>query len=152
MNETLDWTRLSSDSTLNTKRIQYDSNKQSFTRIAFDVYQLNSSPIEALWILERDENGEQYLVATYDDPTLESTGNWKALSNKSASSTTLYYKNAALCSVIPADFGVMADDISVFERVLVNKVSNDRSFMKKVIESQTREKQDIILQQFPELA
>lgn len=134
-------------------KLKFNENKHLFTKVAWDLYQLNSSPIEALWILDADESGQQYLVATYDEQAkpLETTGHWKALSNKEASATTLYYKDIPVCKFASADFGVGAEDIVLFERVLAEKANTNQDFARKVLAAQPKEKQSIILQQYPEL-
>ena len=149
--ETRDWSSLFKR--FDSNKVGFNKNRHLFTKVAFDVYQLNSSPLEALWILEADDNGDQYLVATYDDQSspISATGSWTAMSNKEASDTTLYYKDTPVCKLALKDFGVDRKDVAIFERMLVEKTNNSPDFVQKLIYAQTKDKQETILQQFPEL-
>jgi len=153
MAETLDWGKLTTEIVPNTKKILFESNKHRFTKIAFDVWQFNDSTVESLWILEDGEDGKQYLVAKYEDSdqSLESKSNWLALLDKEGKNITLAYKNTPIQKFASSDFGFSKDDAYIFQKMLVEKLSSDKSFVEKLIKSQPREKQEKLLTQFPEL-
>lgn len=135
------------------KRLEFESNKHLFTKIAFDVFQLNSSPVESLWLLETDSDGKQYLAATYDDSDItqkEAVGDWSALSNKEASMVVLYYKDFPLHKFAASTFGFNQSDVQIFQKALVNKTA-DPIFVRKVVNAQPEDKKDLVLKQFPEL-
>jgi len=154
--ETLDWTKLASDVIPESGKVPYESNKHLFTKVAFDVFQLNTSPIESLWTLEDGDDGKQYLVARYSDDEgskpLEAKSQWEALADKEGKNVTLIYKDTPIQRFASCDFGFTADDVHVFQKTLVQKLSSDKSFVAKFLKSQPQEKQEKLLQQFPELA
>jgi hypothetical protein len=152
MAEKIDYRALSN--IVNPSRISYDENKHKFVRLAFDVFcPTDSNNIESLWILEDGEDGKQYLAATYaEDNQKEAVGNWNTLSNKEASLVVLYYKGFPIHKFAAAEFGFNKSDIQVFQTALVNKINSDLTFAQKVIEAQPKEKQDLLIEQFPELA
>lgn len=133
-------------------RVEYDKNKHLFTKVAFDTFQINSSPIESLWILEEGEDGKQYLVATYDeDSTIKSESNWTAFTNKEASAITLYYKDQPVYKFAAAAYGFGKDDAYLFEKLLVKRAETDGHFVKTILEQLPEEKAQSIKSLFPEL-
>jgi hypothetical protein len=135
------------------KKLDYEKNKHLFTKLAFDVFQLNGSPVKSLWILEDGEDGKQYLSATYDssEEQLEITGQWNALVNKEASMVVLYYKGYPIQKFESQIFGFTKESADAFSEMIVKKANSDDKFVKTIIESQNKEKQEIIIKQFPEL-
>src|SRR5271157_2858831 len=136
--ETLDWIKLAGDVVQDPNRIQFDNlAKNAFTHIAFDVWTANDSKVESLWILEKDEkDGKEYLVARYDneDKPLETKSNWSAVNDKESKNITLAYRNVPIKRFASADFGFTKDDAYIFQRMLIEKTSSDKSFIKKLIE------------------
>lgn len=153
--DTLDWNMLADRYAAKQVKVPYEPNKQFFTKVAFDVFQLNTSPVESLWTLEEGEDGKQYLVAVYNDETqekpLEAKSEWHALADKEAKNVTLLYKNTPIQRFASKDFGFNSEDVYVFQKTLINKLSSDRDFLKKFLDSQPEEKKNQLLAQFPEL-
>lgn len=155
--DTLDWSNLSNQIDKKAEKIPYEQNKKLFTKVAFDVFQLNNSPTESLWTLEADENGEQFLVAMYDDaaPSLVSESGWSALPDKKAENITLFYKNTPIRRFASSEYGFTAKDVGVFQSTLVQKLASDSEFRQKflkLIEAQDPDLRAQILIKFPELA
>jgi hypothetical protein len=152
--DTLDWTKLAGDVTPETSRIPYEPNKHLFKKVAFDVFQLNSSPVESLWILEEGDDGQQFLAARYTDEeseTLEVKSHWSALSDREGKNVTLTYKDAPIQRFASSDYGFSEDDIHTFQQTLVEKLGSDESFVSKLLKSQPKIKLDSLMLQFPEL-
>lgn len=153
--ESLDWTKLAGDITQDTKRIPYGPNKHLFHKVAFDVFQLNSSPIESLWTLEDDDDGTQYLVAQYSDDekshSIEVTSSWEALSDKSGKNVTLLYKDTPIQRFASADYGFDGDDVHLFQQSLVKLLNSNPNFVAKVLRGQSKERLGILAQHYPEL-
>jgi len=153
--ETLDWTKLAGDVTPDTKRIPYEANKHLVTKVAFDVFKMNNTQTESLWLLETDSDGKQYLSACYDETPekpLEIKSNWLALSDRGCTNVTLIYKDVPIQRFASSDFGFTKDDVYVFQKALTDKLSSDKSFVEKLLKSQPKDKQEMFLSLFPELA
>lgn len=154
--ETLDWTKLASDVTSDTSKVPYEPNKHLFTKVAFDVFQLNSSPVDSLWILEDGEDGQQYLAAQYGDEhaeeTLEVKSHWKALTDRDSKNVTLMYKDAPIQRFASSEYGFSKDDIHLFQKTLIEKLSSDKAFVEKLLKSQPEDRREMLLRQYPELA
>lgn len=154
--ETLDWAQLAGTVEPRRDRVSYEENKHMFTKVAFDVFQLNSSPVESLWVLEKNEDGAEYLVAMYgeDDAAeqLEVKSHWEAVSDKDGKNVTLLYKETPLQRFASTDYGFDQSDVHIFQRTLISKLASDKEFRDKFLNSQPEEKREMILKQFPELA
>jgi hypothetical protein len=152
--ETLDWKRLASDVVPETGKVRYGPHKHLFTKVAFDVFRLNNSPINSLWTLEDGDDGEQYLVAQYEDEeseTLESRGAWMTLSDREGKNITLFYREMPIQRFASKDYEFTPEDIHIFQQTLIEKLSSDKTFVEKLLKSQSEEKRKMLLQQFPEL-
>lgn len=153
--DTLDLTKLAKDLTPNRHRIPYEPNKHLFRKVAFDVFQLSGSPIDSLWNLEDGEDGEQFLVAQYEDDDaqgLESKSQWTALTDKTAENVTLLYRDTPIQRFASSQYGFDSGDVHVFQDTLIEKLSTDKDFLDKFLESQSEEKKAELLRQFPELS
>jgi hypothetical protein len=154
--ETLDWTKLNGDVAAKKDKIPYDKTAQTaFHKVAFDVFQYSNSTVNSLWTLESDPDGKQYLVAQYadsDDQSLESKSNWSAVSDEKKANITLFYKDAPIQRFASTDYNFTPEDVYVFQKTLVKKLSSDPSFVKKLVNSQSEDKRTLLLGQFPELA
>jgi hypothetical protein len=147
---------LATDVSPDTTRVLYEPNKQFFTKIAFDVFQFNTSPVQSLWILEEGDDGKQYLVARYDETqenseSMKVESNWAALADSKCENVTLIYKDVPIKRFASTEYGFTKEDIHLFQKILVNKLSSDKSFVEKLIKSQPENFGKSILDRFPEL-
>lgn len=152
--DTLDWTQLAGEVTPETGRIPYEPNKHLFKKVAFDVFQLNTTPVESLWTLEDSEDGTQYLVAMYGDEEpeqLEAKSHWEALADREGKNVTLMYKDAPIQRFASSEYGFNSEDVHVFQQTLVNRLASDSAFAVKFLKSQPKAKLDSLIAQFPEL-
>lgn len=152
--ESLDWMKLSTNITPNTNKVLYEPNKHLFRKVAFDVFQMDSSPVESLWSLEKDDDGIQYLVALYSDEqsdNIEVKSDWEAISDKKAENITLAYKNMPIQRFAAKEYGFTPEDAPVFQKSLVDLLNSDKAQVAKLLRSQGKERLGIIAQHFPEL-
>jgi hypothetical protein len=153
--ETIDLTKVAKIVDPDNKRLPYGKYKHLFTKVAFDVFQLNNSPVESYWILEKDENGEEYLSANYEreaEEKLEVKSSWEALSDKESKNITLLYKGVPIKRLGSSEYGFDNDDVGIFKKALINKLSVNQEFVNKLMEVLTEEKRNAIIEAFPELA
>lgn len=152
--ETLDWNDLADKVVPKPGKVLYSENKHRFTKVAFDVFRMNDSPIESLWILEDGDDGKQYLVARYDDQEegqLEAKSSWMALLDKKAENVTLFYNDYPIQRFASLDYGFGPHDAHIFQRMLVDKLNADKSFVEKLMSNQSDEHRKNITERFPEL-
>jgi len=139
----------------NKNKVLYKDNASNFTKVAFDVFQLNNSPVESYWILEKAEDGQEYLVAKYEeDSSLEvlATVKWNVLLDQTKKNATLIYNNTPIKRFASADYNFIPQNAHLFQRILTNKMNNDKLFVKAFLNSQSEERKKELLLKFPELA
>lgn len=152
--ETVDLTKVADIINTNKKRLPFNKYKHLFTKVAFDVFQLNSSNVESYWILEKDEDGSEYLAANYEvapKDGIQVESGWEALSDKEAKNVTLSYKGVPIKRLASSEFGFNEDDVGLFKKALVNKLSSDKEFVNKLMNILTTEKRNALVEVFPEL-
>ena len=152
--ETIDLTKVAEVLKTDEKRLPYKKYKHLFTKIAFDVFQLNSSPVESYWILEKDENGEEYLAANYEkmaDKELHVESGWEALSDKESKNVTLAYKGVPIKRFASSEYNFDSDDVNIFKKALVEKLSTNPEFVSKLMKILSEEKRNALFSTFPEL-
>ena len=155
--ETIDLTKVASVVDPDNKRLLYSRHKHLFTKVGFDVFQMNSSPIESYWLLEKGDDGEEYLVANYEKELVEEklstqSSSWKALSDKESKNVTLLYNGVPIQRFASSEYGFEADDVHIFKSALVDKLSAHQEFVSKLMKVLSEEKRNALIQAFPELA
>jgi len=134
-------------------KVAVDSVRHRMHKIAFDVYNIENDPYDALWKLESNaEDGKEYLVRMDNDDTVEvKTGGWSATSNESGMSITLAYKGVPIQRLSGKIFGFDKNDVGIFKKALLEKVSKDDSFKGKILDMQSDERKTELTKAFPEL-
>jgi hypothetical protein len=154
--ETTDLAKLALSLSTDSRRILYEENKHRFTKVAFDVFQLNGSPVESLWVLEDGDDGKQYLAAMYEEMVaenkMESKGNWETILDKKSENLTLLYKDVPIKRFASSAYGFTKDDVHIFQRTLIEKLNSDKEFVNLLIKSQPKTTQDELFKKFPELS
>lgn len=136
-------------------KLPVDAVRHRMHKIAFDVYSIENDPYDALWRLESNaDDGKEYLVRMDGEGTAAETktAGWKATSNESGSSITLFYNNVAVQRLAGKIFGFSKDDVGLFKKALLEKVSKDETFRSKILDMQSDERKVELFKAFPELA
>jgi len=135
-------------------KLAADAVRHRMRKVAFDVYSIENDPYDALWRLESNaDDGKEYLVRMDNESTVESkTGGWSATSNESGSSVTLAYRNIPVQRLSGKIFGFSKDDVGLFKKALLEKVSKDDTFKGKILDMQSDERKTELYKAFPELA
>lgn len=154
--ESLDWNKLHNDTGrhLDSQRISYDKNKHLFRKIAFDVFQLNTTSVESLWKLEAEADGSEYLVAIYGDNSqpspIQITANWKAYSDSKSENVTLMYRDVFVSKFASSEYGFTNDDVHLFKDTLVNKLASDPGFVRAMFDKIGKAKRAELVSAYPE--
>jgi len=152
--ENIDLTTVAAAINKDNKRLLYSAHKHRFTKIGFDVFKLNNSPVESYWTLEQAEDGKEYLVANYEksaETSEQHDNSWKALSDKTSSNITLIYRDIPIKRFASSEYRFTEDDIDIFKSALVEKLSKDKEFVGKLIDLLPEEKKSALSGLFPEL-
>ena len=134
-------------------KLSVDTVRHRMRKVAFDVYSIENDPYDALWRLESNaDDGKDYLVRMDNESTVEAkTGGWSATSNESGSSITLAYRGVPVQRLSNKIFGFSKDDVGLFKKALLEKVSKDESFRGKILDMQSDDRKAELYRAFPEL-
>lgn len=136
-------------------KLAVDAVRHRMRKVAFDVYSVDNDPYDGLWRLESNaDDGKEYLVRMDGEGTASETktAGWTATSNESGSSITLAYRGVPLQRLSGKIFGFSKDDVGLFKKALLEKVSKDESFRGKILDMQSDERKAELVKAFPELA
>ncbi|MAG25713.1 hypothetical protein CMI47_09065 [Candidatus Pacearchaeota archaeon] len=120
-------------------------------KVAFDMYKVMGDQYDDLWKVE-EIDGSNFLIRS-SDPKYQTKegGDWSASSNYDYNHVTLSYKNVPICGFSSDEYGFSGDDIFTFKSALLEVVSSDKEFIKKVVASQPSAKAEVIKNLFPEI-
>lgn len=114
------------------ERIPVKGNEQKMIRVAFDLFRLDGSNREDLWVVQADDDGNEFLVRTYDLPEEEEfskNASWEAYCDKKGTNLTLSYDGVPVKRFALLDYGVTSkEEASVFKSVVLKKVASDGDF------------------------
>lgn len=135
-------------------KLSVDAVRSRMHKVAFDVYSIENDPYDALWRLESNaDDGKEYLVRMDGEGTSAETktAGWTAASNESGTSITLTYNNVPVQRLSGKIFGFSKDDVGLFKKALLEKVSKDETFRGKILDMQSDERKAELVKAFPEL-
>lgn len=116
-------------------RFEFQPNKDSFTRIAFDLFESKEKEEESadLWRLQADADGKEWLVrqVASEERTVQAASKWSALIDESGTSITLAFEEEPLLRFAAKDFGFVPKTAKRFKDFLLEKVS-DPAFLQKI--------------------
>ena len=120
-------------------------------KVAWDLYKIDNDPYEHLWRLD-EEDGKKVLVRA-SDPQYETKerGDWSAISDADQKNVTLAYKNVPISRFSSNTFKFTPKDILTFRNALLDRIEQDRSFIKDLLSEQPSSKKEAIVDTFPEL-
>lgn len=131
-----------------TSRVPYKGNEKHFVRIAFDCFKLKDNACEDLWQVQADDDGNEYLVRTYDasdDDKQITASDWSVSLDKTASNLTISYKSTPIHRLAATDYGVTSENDALLLRdVVVEKLATSKEFFVKFASELPKEKLEIL--------
>lgn len=131
--------------------------KDKIEKVAFDVVRFkDSDDFSNLWVVE-NHNGEDVIVAMYDDEPLESKSStekqasWQALPDRTRSSVTVFYQGNPIRKIALKDMGYESDQAQLICRTLKQKLASDVSFRNKFMRDLPNQVRNDIFDRYPEL-
>ena len=87
-----------------TSRVPYKGNEDKFVRVAFDLFKTKDNSCEDLWQVQADDDGNEYLVRTYDVEDAVVEADWSVALDKMAANLTVSYKGMPIHRLAAADY------------------------------------------------
>lgn len=124
--------------------------KDQLIRVAADLVRFKSSPIEELWEVKSDADGE-YIVARYEDDspdapkttTASTKSPWEAVLSNPLE-LQLFYKGSAFTKIAH-------QDAATLQTFLPSKLSTDKSFVSALLTTLSPGRKEEIQKLYPEL-
>lgn len=142
----VDFTHLNNLLNPDNSRLPFKENEHNFVRVAFDLFRMkgNGNP-EHLWKVQADDDGNEYLIRTYEDPNeegnLEVKANWNGMLDKKAENLTVAYQSVPIHKFAMADYNVSGEKEGLlFRDMIVEKLNKDDDFLQSFINHIPNEK------------
>jgi hypothetical protein len=138
------------------EKIPVRGNEGRMIRVAFDMFRLDGENKEELWQVQADDDGNEFLVRTYNLPEDEekiAKSKWNVGLDKKGSNITIYYDGAPITRLAIKEFGVNTEkEAKDFSYFVFKKLATDKSFAQSLIKTLSADKRSIILEAEPEIA
>lgn len=116
------------------ERIPVRGNENRMVRVAFDLFRLDGNNREHLWQVQADDDGNEFLVRTYNLPeeeeeNFQKSSDWDVLLDKKGSNFTVAFKGVPIKRLVASDYNVNnKEDAILFREVVLKKIATDENF------------------------
>lgn len=121
-------------------------------RIAFDVVRFRDSEgLDKLWVIQ-DNDGEQVLVAMYDDDqSLEpkTASAWESIADTSG--VNVYYKGEPIKRLAMSSLGLSDEEAPSISRMLPAKLASDSDLTRSLLNGMSDTDRKVLFEKYPEL-
>jgi hypothetical protein len=153
----IDFTELANK--LNPNVIPVRGNEKRITRVAFDLFRIEGDEPDDLWQVQADDDGNEFLVRTYSleednnsiDQMVQKESDWSVRADKKYDNLTVSYKNVPLQRIATKEYNIETpEDGKTFQGILFNKLSSDKDFVFKFLNSLPKHKRIALAESFEE--
>lgn len=135
-------------------RIPFKGNEHRLTRVAFDLFHMDNDA-ESLWQVQADDDGNEFLVRTYDmdqPDDLQAQSKWSVDADKKQANLTIAYRGMPIHRLAVADFGAETPaEARSLQKLVQSRLAADEDFVVSLIESLPAAKREVLAASFPEL-
>jgi hypothetical protein len=135
-------------------RIPVRGNEHRITRIAFDLFRLDDDK-ENLWQVQADDDGNEFLVRTYElpkDASLKTASEWTVLEDARMANLTVAYQGVPVLRLAASDFGASGrDEVRMLRDLLQEKLA-EGEFAGRMLATLPAPKRAALAAAFPKLA
>lgn len=135
-------------------RIPLSGNEHRITRIAFDLFRLDNDK-ENLWQVQADDDGNEFLVRTYELPkedALQAKSEWSVAEDGKKASLTVSYRGMPIHRLMAADYGACTpEDVGLLRDLVQAKLADD-GFASRMLATLPEPKRAALAAAFPKLA
>jgi len=135
-------------------RIPVRGNEHRITRIAFDMFRLDEDK-ENLWQVQADDDGNEFLVRTYElpkDDALQAKSEWSVVEDGKKASLTVAYHGMPIHRLVAAEYGAgTPDDVRMLRDLIQTRLA-DPEFADKMLATLPEPKRAALVESLPKLA
>ena len=126
-------------------RLPVKGNEGRMVRIAFDLFRLDGDNREELWQVQADDDGNEFLVRTYNLPeeedAIQKSSKWEVYLDKKAANLTIAYNGVPIERLATAKYGVTTpDEANIFKSTVMRKLATDEGFVDLILNNMPQEK------------
>lgn len=115
------------------EKLPVRGNENRMIRVAFDLFRLDGNNREDLWQVQADDDGNEFLVRTYNLPgeedNIEKSSDWDVLLDKKGSNFTVAFKGVPIKKLVASEYNVNnKEEAILFREVILRKIAIDESF------------------------
>ena len=130
-------------------RLPLEENRNRLMCVAFDLFRLKGDNTEDLWQIQADDDGNEFLVRTYNLPEEEQqvvkASDWRVVSDAKGNNLTVLYRNIPIQRLATAVAGASTSaDVELLRKTVQEKLSMDDTFVSKFIDSIPEEKRELL--------
>lgn len=128
-----------------TSRVPYRGNEDKFVRVAFDLFKTKDNSCEDLWKIQADDDGNEYLVRTYDVEDVVVEADWSVALDKTAANLTVSYKGMPIHRLVASDYNAQNEaDALLLRDVVQEKLATSKEFLVKFAGELPAEKREVL--------
>lgn len=129
-------------------------------KVAFDVVRFmdGSEDIDKLWKIHQNDDGNEFIVAMYDDHALQASADdnieknaWHAALNKAASHVTVFYKGEPITKVAASEIDASPEEVSALCRHLPQRLATENGLVLALLNDLSEEERSALKERHPEL-
>jgi hypothetical protein len=136
------------------ERIPLRGNEHRIQRVAFDLFKLDNDK-ENLWQVQADDDGNEFLVRTYElpkDESIKAKSDWSVAEDSRKASLTLSYCGMPVHRLVAADYGAYGpDDVRLLRDLVQAKLADD-GFAGRMLATLPEPKRAALAELFPKIA
>jgi hypothetical protein len=140
-------------------RIPVLGNEHRMVRVAFDLFRLDGDDEERLWQVQTAEDGNEFLVRTYDLPEdvedgLESrSADWSVMTDSKFANLTVAYRGVPIHRLAAADYGAWSpDEVRMLRQLVSEKLASDKAWAARFLHDLPPAKLAALRETFPEFS
>jgi hypothetical protein len=140
-------------------RIPVLGNEHRMVRVAFDLFRLDGDDEERLWQVQADDDGNEFLVRTYDLPgdvegVLETrSADWSVMADSKLANLTVAYKGVPIHRLAAADYGARSpDEVRMLRQLVSEKLASDQAWAARLLCDLPPAKLAALRETFPEFS
>jgi len=141
------------NSVVNPSKMPLRGNEYRIERVAFDLFKVDDDK-ESLWQVQADDDGNEFLVRTYDLPNKEASlkSNWNVIEDSKKENLTITYSGIPIRRVVASECGACSPSDTRLLREMLQERLTDPEFASKMLSSLSELKRAALFSLFPKLA
>jgi hypothetical protein len=152
LNSSLDYESL--DNVFNKKTYKLADVKDQIVKVSWDVVRFpNSDNASKLWKVESGADGQEYLVALYNQEEEQlSKEAWEVTVTKTASHVQFSYKGEPIVKVASATLGIPPAELGSLSEYLPKKLASNKKLVASLLGTLNSSAKKELFSKYPELA